>query len=154
NGDAAPAITLTPSICPARSGDCSLSDSDLQNELIAQIDAGVLPQPAADSTGNINTAYIVHLPPLVTLTGPDGISPSFVQFCAYHSTATYGIDNTPLLYGAVMDEYTGACSTGCGVNATPLENTTETAARELAELVTDPDIGLDTNAVLYAFPAG
>src|ERR1035438_3048466 len=52
-----------------------------------------------------------------------------------------------------MDEFTAACKTGCGSNATALENSTDTASHELAEAVTDPDIGLDTGTQ-YQAPAG
>lgn len=148
-GTSTAGVTLVPSRC-ATSSNCSMSDAQLQTELAAQINGGALPAPSSDGAGNPNTIYMVHFPANVSLSGPDGSGTSCVQFCAYHNTGTF--NSKPLLYGVVMDHYTSACSSGCGVNATSLENTTSTASHELAESVTDPDIGLDTQSD-YAFPA-
>ncbi len=145
-------MTLHPSLCPAGSGNCTVTDDDIQNELTAQITAGVLPKPSLDCTGNAETIYMIEFPPQVAVAGPDGAGTSCVDFCAYHNTGTFGTSNTPLIYGVLMDEYTSACATGCGGDPTALENSTDTASHELAEAVTDPDIGLDTQ-VNYAKPA-
>jgi len=151
-------FTLTPSHCPTTTStkSCSLTDDELQSELNAQIAAGVLPVPTVDCTGNTNTIYMVHFPPDVSLSGPSGSGASCVQFCAYHNTGTYSgtgaANGKPLVYAALMDQFTGTCATGCGGNATPLENSTDSASHELVEAVTDTDIGLDT-ANGYAAPA-
>jgi len=58
----------------------------------------------------------------------------------------------PLVYGVLMDEFTTACAEGCGGNATAMENMTDTSSHELAESITDADIGLDTGNN-YAYPA-
>ena len=145
-GTALPAITITPSRC-ASSSSCTLTDAQLQTELNNQIQSGVLPLPQQDSTGNAKTLYMVYFPPNVTLTS--GTDVSCQTFCAYHSTATLGSSGTPLLYGAIMDTFTAACNQGCGSNATPLENETSVSSHELAEAVTDADVGLATT---YAAP--
>jgi hypothetical protein len=151
-GTAVSAITINPSKC-ASSSKCTLSDTDLQNELNAQIQNGYLPPLQQDSTGNTNTVYMVHFPANVTVTGPSGMGTSCVQFCAYHNTAKFGSAQIALPYGVIMDTFTSACSTGCGsTGATALESETSTAAHELAEAVTDANIGLDT-AADYAAPA-
>ncbi len=148
------AITITPSLCASTTANCKVTDAQLQAEISSQIQAGNLPSPQLDSTGNTNTAYMMYFPPNIHLSGPDGAGNSCVNggFCAYHNTGTFGIANTPLPYGAVMDTFTGACSLGCGSDATALENATSVSSHELAELVTDTDIGLDTQNA-YAFPA-
>ena len=54
-----------------------------------------------------------------------------------------------------MDEFSGPCSTGCGsTSATALENTTSTSSHELAESVTDTDVGLLPEGAPPAFPLG
>jgi hypothetical protein len=149
-GTAVGGIVLTPSKCPASTlTRCVLSDPDIQNELVSQITAGNLPVPKSDPNGNDSTLYMIHFPANVVVSA-FGLT-SCVDFCAYHNTGLYNSD--PLPYGVMMDEYTSACSTGCGGNSTALENTTDTASHELAESVTDTDIGLDTQSG-YAYPAG
>ncbi len=156
-------FTITPSVCPTTTSTkaCKLTDAQLQTELNNQIAAGVLPVPTLDCTGNTNTIYMVSFPPHITLSGPDGSGTSCSQFCAYHNTGTITATNAgsaigkPLVYGALMDEFTGTCATGCGANTgtnAGIENSTDTASHELAEAVTDTDIGLDTQNG-YANPA-
>ncbi len=79
-GTATAGVTLHPSKCVAGSGKCTLTDTQLQSELTAQIEAGHLPAPVLDCTGNVETIYMVHMPPLVTVTGPDGAGTSCVDF--------------------------------------------------------------------------
>ncbi len=151
-GASSAAVTIAPSKCPATTtSTCYMTDADLQNELAAQIQNHVLPAPQQDGAGNTYTAYMVYFPSNVSLSGPAGAGTSCQQFCAYHSTASFGAGKVPLPYGVVMDFYSGACSAGCGAN-TPFGNTTELSSHELSELVTDPEIGLDTQTG-FAFPA-
>ena len=148
-GTSTAATAITPSIC-AGTSHCNMTDAQLQTELSSQISAGKLPVPQLDATGNTNTAYMVHFPPNVTL-NLDGAS-SCVQFCAYHNTSLFGSNNIPLLYGAIMDTFSGGCSDGCGTSTNPFDNESNIASHELSELVTDADIGLDTQNN-YANPA-
>jgi MYXO-CTERM domain-containing protein len=107
-----------------------------------------------DCTGNAETIYMIDFPPNVTVTDPSGAK-SCVQYCAYHNTGTYASTNTALIYGVLMDQYSTACSSGCGGNAKQLDNMTETASHELIEAVTDPDVGLiPASAPGYTAPAG
>jgi hypothetical protein len=154
-GSSGGAFTITPLQCPSTTtSSCRLTDAQLQQELARQINAGVLPAPAFDCTGNVATIYMVDLPPNINLGGPFGVGSSCVAngFCAYHNTATFGPNNVPLLYGAVMDTFTGPCDAGCGANATGLETATEVTSHELVETVTDPNVGF-VNGSAYAFPA-
>jgi hypothetical protein len=146
-------FVIAPTKCNPGGNKCKLTDTDLQTELTRQIGLGILPAPTLDCTGNANTVYMIELPSNVSLTGPDGSGTSCVDYCAYHNTGTYGTAKTPLIYGALMDVFTGGCAEGCGGNPTPLENATSLASHELVEAVTDPDIGLDTQDE-YAAPAG
>ena len=154
-GTAVAAITLTPTKCPASAtGTCNISDTDLQNEINKQIANGVLPPPVNDAGGNANTLYMLFFPPNISLAGPGGAGNSCAAggFCAYHNTGLLGMSSSPLLYGAIMDEFTGECSIGCEGNSTPLENETSVASHELSEAITDADVGLDTQNG-YANPA-
>jgi len=141
-GSSTMGYTLSPTKCPAGTNRCTVSDAQLQTELTEDITAGILPAETLDAQGNPNTIYMVFFPPLVSLTAPDNSGTSCVQFCAYHNTGTIGTNNTPLLYGAIMDDYSGACSNGCGESSTPFENESSVTSHELVEAVTDADIGL------------
>jgi len=149
-GTATAGVTLTPANC-ASTGICTVNDTQIQNELANQINAGVLPAPTLDCTGNSQTIYMIEFPPNVKVVGPQGAGNSCTDFCAYHSTGTY--NGNPLLYAALMDEFTGACAQGCGNDATAMENSTDTASHELVEAVTDPDIGLVPSGNMQA-PGG
>jgi MYXO-CTERM domain-containing protein len=147
-------FTIAPLKCAPGGSNCALTDQDLQDELTRQIGLGVLPAPSVDCTGNVNTLYMIELPPNVSLEGPDGSGNSCANngFCAYHNTGTYGPSNLPLIYGALMDYFTGPCAFGCTTDATALGAATDIHSHELVEAVTDSDVGLDLQAN-YAAPA-
>ncbi|HEX4824456.1 MAG TPA: hypothetical protein VFV19_09090 [Candidatus Polarisedimenticolaceae bacterium] len=145
-------VVITPLKCAPGGNPCNLTDVDVQNELVRQIGLGALPAPTLDCTGNATTIYMVHFAPNVHLSLFPGFN-SCVDFCAYHNTGVYGPTNVPVVYAAIMDYFTGACAMGCGSEPTPLGISTDVASHELVESVTDPDIGLDTDAN-YAYPAG
>jgi hypothetical protein len=146
-------FVITPLKCAPGGANCRLTDTDVQNELLRQIGLGVLPAPTLDCTGNANTIYMVDFPPNVSLSEPAGAARSCAVggFCGYHNTGTYGATNIPLVYGAVMDVFTGPCATGCAATS-GLQAATTLHSHELVEAVTDPDIGLDVQAT-YAAPA-
>jgi Bacterial Ig domain len=125
-------------ITPAGNTSKALNDSDFGAELDRQIGAGNLPPPDA------NTLYMLHFPPGYSITDASGYQ-SCVDYCAYHSTWSHG--GSPASYGVIPDQTTAlsatsSCASGCGKNATVLQNTTETAAHELMEAITDADVGL------------
>lgn len=151
-GSAATPITLAPSRC-AGTTTCTVTDAQIQAELLAQISSNVLPAPTLDSTGQPTTYYAINFPPNVTVSGPSGDSCVDGGFCAYHNTGTYGT-STPLLYGVLMDTFTGACSEGCGGASSGYDNFTSVAGHELIETVTDADIGLvPETATSAVYPA-
>ncbi len=132
--------TIVPLKCPAGSGNCGMTESDLEAELARQIGLGVLPAPALDCTGNVQTIYMVEIPPLLTLTGSMGMSCANGSngYCGFHLNGTYAPTGRALLYSVLTDQFTGPCMSGCGSSATPLENMTQTASHEFIESVTDP----------------
>ena len=122
-------------ITPSHTG-TNLKDADIQAELSAQMDAGNLPQ----SDGK-NDLYMIHFPPGVKITAPDGQSQSCVQFCAYHGTYKKG-DNY-VFYGIHPDLAQSGCNQGCG-GSTAQENTTSVASHEMVEAMTDAAVGMAT----------
>ncbi len=149
------AFAISPQKCNPGGNGCRVTDADIQSELARQIGLGVLPAPTFDCTGNTDTLYMVSFAANVSLSGPTGVGNSCVSggFCGYHNTGTYGASSTPLVYAALMDVFTGPCNNGCGGSLAGLDNATTLASHELVEMITDPDIGLDTQSV-YASPAG
>jgi MYXO-CTERM domain-containing protein len=142
-GTATAGVVLTPLLCPASmTATCALTDDDLRAELTRQIGLDTLPAPVTDCSGNSRTIYMIDLPSNVTLTGPEGTGASCQDFCAYHNTGTYGPNDVPLIYAALMDYFVGPCSAGCGGGTDPFDNETSAASHELAEAATDTDVGL------------
>jgi hypothetical protein len=116
-------IMITP-----KNASMNLTDNDIQVELDAQITAGVLPAPDA------NTLYMTFFPPNLTISLDGGAS--CASFCAYHEGFT-SKTNGNVFYG-VMPDLGGACAGGCGSNASQFDDLTAVTAHELIEAVTDP----------------
>ncbi len=60
------------------------------------------------------------------------------QFCAYHSSFTYG---GGAVYYGIMPDFSGACGS-CGGESDQFDGTTVVASHEVAEAMTDPNIGV------------
>ncbi len=139
HGSFAGSVTISPSISAT-----SITDEQIQAELKAQIAAGHLATPDA------NSLYMINFPAGVTITNAG--SASCQQFCAYHSTmaaATAGL-NQNIYYGVLPDlNPPSACSLGCGKSSNVFDNYTSVASHELVEATTDAAVGL---ATAYAAP--
>ena len=134
--------TITPS---APNSGTVVDDTQIESELLSQIEAGHLPAPTTDSNNLDTTLYMIYFPPGLTIT-LDGDS-SCVQFCAYHSTVTRGTLAVP--YGVMPDlGPTTACYTGCA-EGSEFDDLTTVSSHELSESITDTAVGL---AVNYAPP--
>jgi hypothetical protein len=141
-------VTITPSAAndpfdPANivHGLPTIDDGNIQAELQKQITAGMLPPPTV-SSGHILTLYAIYFPSGVHITvqNPGG-SPAVLRsgrdFCAYHGTTS-----SPEAYYSVLPDFsTGSMSTNCGHGA-EFENVTGVSSHELAEAITDPEVGL------------
>jgi hypothetical protein len=136
-GSYAGAVTIT----PANAG-TSLTDANIQSELNAQIAAGHLPAPTAD------TIYMVHFPSGVRITegtnanGTPSVSCAAGGFCAYHGTfARNGSAN--VRYAVIPDQSPGSgCDVGCGTDQRMFNNVSATASHEMIEAITNPDVGI------------
>ena len=131
-------VTITPS--SSRNGS-TITDAQVQAELKAQISAGHLAAP------NANTYYAVFFPKGKRIS--QGGSSSCVSggFCAYHGTVV-GSSST-WTYGVHPDNSAGSgCDVGCG-GSTAYHNMSSVASHEMIETVTDPDVGIATT---YASP--
>jgi hypothetical protein len=131
-------------ITPTVNTGTQINDTDIQDELAAQINAGVLPSP------NANTLYIVHFPPGAVISG-NQIGMSCVDFCAYHDAATRTLSgSTQTFFYAVLPDFSsGGCAPGppgCALTApgccgdrSVFDTLTKSAAHEISEAITDPD---------------
>jgi hypothetical protein len=137
------AVTLDPAACPASVvSSCLLAESDIDTELNLQIDQGLLPAPALDATGNVDTVYMINFPAnvQVQLAGTPGPE-SCVDFCSANTTLVRNALNVAL--GIVMDYSAGSgCGLGCGSAPSALSLATVNAGNALANAVTDPQLGL------------
>jgi hypothetical protein len=122
----------------------TISDAQIQSELLAQITAGHLPAPVLDAAGNVNTLYMIFFPPGKTITQGGSSSCVAGGFCAYHGTTSTLLNGHNVLYGVHPDMQSGLCSTGgCG-NAGVFGNYTSVTSHELTEAITDADVGIAT----------
>jgi hypothetical protein len=115
----------------AAPADTDLSDDQVRQELGRLIDAGSLPTPDA------NTLFMVHFPAGVSITMNGNIT-SCRQFCAYHSSFTHG---SYAVYYGIMPDFSGGCAS-CGGENNQLDSTTVVSSHEVAEAMTDPNIGV------------
>ena len=122
----------------------TISDAQIQSELLAQITAGHLPAPVLDGAGNVNTLYMIFFPPGKTITQGGSNSCQAGGFCAYHGTTSTLLNGKNVLYGVMPDMQSGLCSTGgCG-NAGVFGNYTSVTSHELTEAITDAYVGIAT----------
>lgn len=141
-GSLANVITINPSISAG-----NISDSQIQAELIRQINGGALPQPKYDLAGNVETEYMIYFPPGVVITQGNMNSCAVGGFCAYHGTTLFNSKFLP--YGVVPDFGSGSgCDSGCG-SGSEFDQVTSTSSHELAESVTDIGAG---QVQSYAYP--
>ena len=141
NGSYGGNYTITPS---AANNGATIDDTNIQAELVAQINAGHL--PAATK----NSLYFVYFPKGKKIT--QGGSPSCAAggFCAYHGTIkAAAVPGGYLFYAVMPDNSTGSgCDSGCGTS-TPYNNWCSVSSHELIEAVTDAGVGVATT---YASP--
>jgi hypothetical protein len=132
-------------IVPAAGNNGStITDTQIQSELLAQINAGHLPAPVLDSQGNPNTLYMIYFPPGKTITQGGSSSCVGGGFCAYHGTTSSTFQSHNVLYGVLPDMQAGSgCSSGCGTSSV-FGNYTSVTSHELVEAMTDADVGIAT----------
>ena len=122
----------------------TIDDTQIQAEILAQINAGHLPAPVNDALGNPNTLYMIYFPPGKTITQGGSSSCVAGGFCAYHGTTSSTLNSKHVLYGVMPDMQAGSgCSTGCG-SSTVFNNYTSVTSHELVEAMTDADVGIAT----------
>jgi hypothetical protein len=132
-------------IVPAAGNNGStITDTQIQSELLSQITAGHLPAPVLDPQGNPNTLYMIYFPPGKTISQGGSNSCQAGGFCAYHGTTSSLLGGHNVLYGVMPDMQAGSgCSTGCGTS-TVFGNYTSVTSHELTEAMTDAFVGIAT----------
>jgi hypothetical protein len=133
-------IRITPSASSS-----TVTDTQIQTELAAQIHAGKLPAPTRDAAGNNNTYYAIYFPNGITITQGGTTSCQAGGFCAYHGTS-FTTDAHEIYYGVHPDMQAGSgCDTGCGNAVIPFGNYTSIASHEMSETITDAEAGIGSN---------
>lgn len=114
----------------------TVDDSDIQTELVNQIQAANLPRPAGDG---LQTMYLVLFPSGDTECFTDNGTTycSGSDFCSYHGNATLP-DGTNVLYAVLPDNMSGAMMQGCGNASSLLADQTSYLSHEWSETITDP----------------
>jgi hypothetical protein len=132
--------TITPSVTGT-----TVSDSQIQTEIAAQIAAAHLPAPVTDGNGNTDTYYAVFFPQgdVITQGGSGSCVPG--GFCAYHGTVANTSAHREFFYGVHPDMGPlSGCATGCGGSSSTYDNQTSVASHEMTETITDAEVGLAT----------
>ena len=135
-GAFAGSVTIAPSLCAGAGspGSCTVTDAQVQAELVAQMGAGNLPLPTTGCDGLLDTVYMINFHNSVTISISAG--DSCVNYCAYHGKGSY--QGQGFAYAVLPDFFAGGCSgMGCGPN-TEIQNLTAVSSHELAESITDP----------------
>jgi hypothetical protein len=126
-------VSITPAAARNKS---TIPNASIQQEISAQIGAGKLPAPDA------NTIYMVNFPKGKHITLGSSSSCVAGGFCAFHST--FKRNGQEVFYGVLPDMSAGSgCDVGCG-NGTPFANQSSVASHELIETITDAEVGLAT----------
>lgn len=132
-------FNITPS---AANNGPTITDAQIQSELLAQVAAGHLPAPVFDAQANDNTLYMIFFPPGKTITAGGTTSCVRGGFCAYHNSTTGTFASHRLFYGVHPDlQPPSGCSQGCGTSLNVFDNVTTVTSHELSEAVTDADVG-------------
>lgn len=123
--------TITPSVTST-----TIEDSQIQTELVNQIQAGHLPRPSGNG---LSTIYLVDFPAGDTECFPQGTQQlcSGSYFCAYHSSTALS-DGTNVLYAVLPDNTNGPMTAGCGNAPTLFGDQTSYLSHEWSETITDP----------------
>jgi PKD repeat protein len=122
---------------PGNSG-TTLTDSQIQTELVDQIQAGSLPHPVGNG---LQTVYLMLFPSGDTECLDNAATQcSGSVFCAYHSNTSLP-DGTNVLYAVLPDNMSGAMAQGCGPTggaSALLQDQTAFLSHEWSETITDP----------------
>jgi hypothetical protein len=128
-GSFAGAVHIAP-----RANHAQLTDAQIQKELAAQVRAGKLPRPDAD------TVFMLHFPPGLQISLDGTGSCESGGFCGYHNA--FRVRGQRIAYAVLPDMGAGSgCDTGCG-SGSAVDRVTAVASHELTEATTDPEVGL------------
>ena len=115
----------------------SITDDDIANELVRQIDAGVVPPPQLDSVGQVQTVYAMFFPENVTISAGSMVGGEPGGFCMYHTAAI--LDNEFVIPYMVLPDFDSHhFAEGCGAEPVQFDNFTAVTSHEIVETVTDP----------------
>jgi hypothetical protein len=145
--------TVTTNCCPpvvpeVPSDFTCLTDGQIEAELNAQIIAGALPAP------DENSLYMAYFPPKYLISNGTAYSCRNGGFCGYHSTFK---DATREFYYGVLPDHgpdSGGCDLGCGNGGLAWQSLTANSGHELAEAITDPEVGLNQDATTSWYDPG
>ncbi|MFI5296965.1 MAG: hypothetical protein ACHREM_02615 [Polyangiales bacterium] len=140
---------ITPKDSSTSLSDNGPTSTDIGTELAGQIASGALPAPTFDSTGAPNTLYVVFFAPGISISNQGGSSCSNGGFCGYHQSFTDSKSRV-VPYAVIPDMSSGSgCDQGCSPSGTPeLDTVAATVSHEIAEAITDVDVG-DNNVAWY-----
>jgi hypothetical protein len=118
-----------------------ITDTQVRAEIVAQINAGHLPQPTFDASGYPTSLYAVNFrngQHICIDNGPCSLVPG--GFCAYHGATALDEQTVTGEFFCSVHPDLGGLGRPCGPG-TDFQNTMAAASHELLEAVTDPIVG-------------
>ncbi len=147
------AHTITPTDCSDPTKTCTVTDTEVQAELKAQIADGNLPAPDA-ATHGLSTGYLVQFPAdtTETLTVDGQTETSGEQFCEYHNWTTTDNGATDVLYAVLPSLESSNTMAGCSLTPPAgLGDRTALITHVQGEMMTDPLVS--TGSGSFAYPS-
>jgi hypothetical protein len=138
-GTVLPTITITPI-----NTSTSLSNADIQTELLAQLKAGKLPAPKIDAEGGVDTVYVFAFPAGMTITDFSG-SDICGGGCAYHWEVTVPGVASGVPFAVIPNCSGSSNGSGCSLG-TVFQTFTGDCSHELVEAMTDTECSSLTTA--------
>ena len=118
----------------------TITDNNIADELVHQIDVGAVPPPQIDANNQVQTIYAMFFPQSMTISVGSMVGGEPGGFCAYHTTTLR--DGVPIAYMVLPDFDSHQFATGCGDDPVLFNNFTAVTSHEIIETVTDPFVGL------------
>ncbi len=115
----------------------TITDAEIQQELVFQLNAGHLPAPQADASGQPTSLYMIEFPADITIISDVfGTSCDLVNgFCDYNSVMS--TQDATFMYAVMPECGKGVGKLDCG-SGTLLENQQANYSSALAKAITDP----------------
>ncbi len=131
-----------------QSGNTTVTDDEIQQTLIANIQNGSLPAPHKGNLGNNQSVYLISFPPGYTVDATSiGNGMSCSSFCGYHNSVLEPNSGITVAYAVLPRCDLNSCGF---VDSDIVKSFEVVVSHELAEIITDPIVpeGWDNDPIV------